>query len=505
MTEAADKPSSIELEKTILRTILDAEGEAGGRLLAVLADRCQPPLHGWFAHRDCRLISLALDAAVRGEIQGDALAVSSLLGAIPFSDGVDAITGKRSWRKSPGINRSASVLAALGGGSWDDWPAISGSVAGFARNVELLRDMAERRRAIAVLRDTARKLQLADPRRSCADEIAVLAGNLASFAAGGREDTDSGSALAKAVAEGDDQRIRRERGEITIASWGLPMLDIECPLRPGGLYVLAGGPGDGKTSLALTAAAATAGTAHAGSVLFSTLEMRPGDLASILAGRTLGIGASVIRDGRLDPEAREHVDGLAATWRATGSLMLRDGSNGTTADSLCAWARARRTAAGGRLALVVIDYLQLLGSTDPRATEYQRLADATRRLKQLAIDLDAPVLLLSQLSRDGTKAARDRSGRTLGKPEPRLADLRGSGTIEQDADAVVALHRSNNEAEDIRPMRALLLKNRRGREGAIELMFDGPRQEFSEVPPRPIRSWANEPAPGEDAFAEGNQ
>jgi replicative DNA helicase len=276
-------------------------------------------------------------------------------------------------------------------------------------------------------------------------------------------------------------------------------LDDEVQLRAGGLYVLAAGPGCGKTSLALHAASATAAESKSGQVLFASMEMTPADIAGILAGRALGIGADHIRNGTLDGGTRDQVVEMAKKWKQ-GGVIFRDGSSGATADGLCAWARAKRNAAGGKLALVVIDYLQLLDSPDPRATEYQRLSYATRRLKQAALEIDAPILLLSQLSRDGTKQTRDREGKTKASPEPRLADLRGSGSIEQDADAVVALYRTGEEEGEARPMRALILKNRRGRQGAIDLLFYGKTQTFTDTYARTDERMASPPSESEDAF-----
>ncbi len=503
MTDA-DKPSSIELERTILRTIMDAEGEASGQLLAILADRCPPPLHRWFAFRDNRIIALALDAAVRGEVPSGSLAIAGLLSAITYSDAIDTLAGKGHWRKR-NTKHEDSALAAIGGhAGWDEWPGINSSNSSFRGNVELLRDMAERRRAIDVCRQYAKKMMKADPRATCSAEVAAMVGELAQFTSGGQSDVDSGSALTKAIEDGQEYRAACERGQITKATWGLRSLDESVPLRSGGMYVLAAPPGVGKTSLALMAASQTAGKSHAGSVLLVSMEMSSTDLAAIMASRRLRVGASEIRDGAMDDLTRMDAQELAAAWRAAGSLLLRDGSGGAvlTAAGIGAWCRARKVAAGGRLSLVVIDYLGLIDATDPRQTEYQRLSEATRSLKRLAIDLGCPVILLSQLNRQGTAPARGKDGRAQPQPEPRLSDLRGSGSIEQDADAVIALHRTTTEIAPVIPVRALILKNRRGRVGGIELTFTGSRQEFTEIPPPSPTSdrMATVPHESEDAF-----
>lgn len=502
MTDA-DKPSSQELERTILRTIMDADGEESGQLLAILADRCAPPLHRWFAFRDNRIIALALDAAVRGEVPSESLAIAGLLSAISYSDAIDTLAGKGHWRKRE-TQHEDSALAAIGGhAGWDEWPGVTASNHSFRSNVELLRDMAERRRAIDVCRQYAKKMMKADPRSSCASEVAAMVGSLAQFTSGGREDLTSGAALSKAIEDGQEYRARVDRGEIAKASWGIAGLDREVPLRAGGLYVLTAPPGVGKTSLALQAASKTAGTAHCGSVLLVSMEMTAADLAAIMASRTLGVGTSAIRDGTMDNLTLMDARELAAAWHASGSLLLRDGSGGAvlTAAGIGAWCRARRVAAGGRLAMVVIDYLGLIDASDARQNEYQRLSEATRSLKRLAVDLGVPVVLLSQLNRQGTTPGRDDDGKAKAQPEPRLSDLRGSGSIEQDADAVIALHRTTTEIASVMPVRALILKNRRGRVGGIELTFTGATQEFTEIAPTPAQSRPpTQPKESEDLF-----
>lgn len=479
-------PASVDVERTIIRTVLSAEGEDAGRLLAVLADRCAPPLHRWFTDRDCQLIALALDVAVRGETGADLMSVYGTLSGIGLDDGAATISGRGPCRHRPSLDLDDSVAKALGGlGMIAGWDNIYPSPSGQAANVAILRDLAERRQVIEALRVAAQDLaKRTDPSRTCAHAVAGLVDRLAPFAAGGgREDRTVGDALGQALADGDALRQRRDRGEIAAATWGLPSLDRAVPLRPGSMYVLTAPPGCGKTSLALMAAAATAGIAHAGAVLMVSLEMTGGDLATILAGRHLGIGAGTIRDGLLDAESAADVEALAATWRAAGSLLIRDASTGSacTAAAVASWARMRQVAAGGRLALVVVDYLGLLESTDPRQTEYARLSDATRTIKRMAMALDVPVLLLAQLNRQGTTSLRDRGGRATVAPEPRLADLRGSGSIEQDADAVVALHRPSMDPGSRVPIRALILKHRRGALGTVDLWFAGARQEFSEA------------------------
>ena len=162
----------------------------------------------------------------------------------------------------------------------------------------------------------------------------------------------------------------------------------------------------------------------------------------------------------------------------------------------------RRIAAGGRLDLIIIDYLQLLASSDPRANEYQRITAATAAIKAMAISQEVPVLLLAQLNREGTRPGRT-EGKVDAQPEPRLADLRGSSSIENDSDAVVALWRRDTVESDNRPTTACVLKNRQGKIRQIDLMFNGPRQEFTSISPEKSRI-ATQPSSTEDLYKESN-
>ncbi len=134
---------------------------------------------------------------------------------------------------------------------------------------------------------------------------------------------------------------------------------------------------------------------------------------------------------------------------------------------------ARRLKSEHGLGLIVVDYLQLMVPTNSRAADslVQQVTEISRSLKTLARELDVPVLALSQLSR----AVETRRGR------PRLSDLRDSGSIEQDADVVMFIHRDDkmNENSD-RPNIAEILieKHRNGPTGKIELYFDDKRTTF---------------------------
>ncbi|MBM2818221.1 MAG: Replicative helicase, partial [Parcubacteria group bacterium] len=136
----------------------------------------------------------------------------------------------------------------------------------------------------------------------------------------------------------------------------------------------------------------------------------------------------------------------------------------------------RRLKSEKKLGLVVVDYLQLMVPTNSRNSDntVQQVTEISRSLKHLAREFDIPVLALSQLSR----AVEQRGGR------PRLSDLRDSGSIEQDADVVMFIHREDKYKEDSdRPNIAEILieKHRNGPTGKIELYFDQNKSTFLSV------------------------
>jgi replicative DNA helicase len=140
---------------------------------------------------------------------------------------------------------------------------------------------------------------------------------------------------------------------------------------------------------------------------------------------------------------------------------------------------------------VIVDYLQLLTSDDTRATEYSRLTEISRTLKTIALRRECCVMALSQLSREGRKQSR-KDGKAGGVGEPTKADLRGSGSIEQDADQIALLWCTDAEPDEEGPLPETrkvslkLAKNRRGPRGEVDLTFHGPTRTFAAFERAPI-------------------
>ena len=230
--------------------------------------------------------------------------------------------------------------------------------------------------------------------------------------------------------------------------------------RPGAMYVLASRPGIGKSALALHFAGKLASADHA--VAYVSLEMSASDCAARLLTAASGVQRPYKR-GFLNTEAKRKLRESAEALRHL-PVTFMDAHEATLGAIRSRLARLAR-----RPALLVIDYLQLLSCPghEVRAVEVGAIS---RSLKQLALQQDLPVLALSQLNRGMEQQNR----------EPRLSDLRESGSIEQDADAVMLMHRlkvsDDGKTEDVQ---VALRKNRNGPHAKVTLEFRKPFGRFA--------------------------
>jgi len=251
---------------------------------------------------------------------------------------------------------------------------------------------------------------------------------------------------------------------------GYPEWDRLGPgLLRGGLYVVAGRPGMGKTSLALDITRHVAVELHKPVGVFS-LEMRADELGLKLLSAESDISARIARAGQLS--SRHWQTLYAAVRRIAGARLFLDDTTGLVLRDLEAralWLKAQHP----DLALLVVDYLQLV--TAGVKVEQRRLEVAliTRRLKELAGQLAVPVLVLSQLNREVTRRS---------DPRPQLADLAESGAIEQDADQVAFIHRPEVYDPDEHSFRGLaeiiVAKHRQGQTGTVQLTWSGTTTSF---------------------------
>ena len=268
-------------------------------------------------------------------------------------------------------------------------------------------------------------------------------------------------------------RLHKSKDNLRGLPTGFPELDNKLSgLQKSDLIILAARPSMGKTALALDIARQTA-VNHQNTVGVFSLEMSSQQLVDRMLASEARVDAWKLRTGRLSVETEfEQIrDSLDRLSKAPIFIDDQPGSNILKMRSV-----ARRLKSEKKLSLIIVDYLQLMIPTNARANDnmVQQVTEISRSLKTLARELDIPVLALSQLSR----AVEQRGGK------PRLSDLRDSGSIEQDADVVMFIHREDKYKEDSeKPNIAEILieKHRNGPTGKVELYFDDKKATFLSV------------------------
>ncbi|MEN9561716.1 MAG: hypothetical protein RIQ56_989, partial [Candidatus Parcubacteria bacterium] len=245
---------------------------------------------------------------------------------------------------------------------------------------------------------------------------------------------------------------------------GFPELDtLLSGLHPSDLVILAARPSFGKTSLALDIAR-NAAVRHGASVGIFSLEMSAEQLTDRMLAAESYVNSWKLRTGQVrDAEDFAKIrDALETLSKA--SIYIDDKPENNI---LAMRAVARRLKRERGISLIIVDYLQLMAPTQTKASDsmVQKITEISLSLKSLARVLEVPVLALSQLSLEVEK----RGGK------PRLSDLRDSGSIEQDSDVVMFIHRDDKRNPDSdRPNVAEILieKHRNGPTGKVELYFD---------------------------------
>ena len=233
-------------------------------------------------------------------------------------------------------------------------------------------------------------------------------------------------------------------------------------LNKSELILIAARPGMGKTSIALNIALHAAVNEGKSIAMFS-LEMSREQLASRLLSKAALIPSQNLMTGQLTPQQWRDITDAAQTLSAT-DILIDDNPSLTVSEMN---AQCRRIP---KLDLVIIDYLQLMqsagsGHTWANESRTQAVSDISRMMKIMAKELNVPVICLSQLSRANESRTDKR---------PMLSDLRESGAIEQDADVVIGLYRDgyyNKECENPNLAEAIVLKNRKGSTGTVELTW----------------------------------
>ena len=261
-------------------------------------------------------------------------------------------------------------------------------------------------------------------------------------------------------------KMMMEKGELTGVTSGFKDLDaLTYGFQSQEMIVLAARPSMGKTSLALNFAEAAAmpKRGEGAATLIFSLEMSASQLALRMLCSRSRVNMKLLREGLLPKNGNEQQRLLEAADEFSKSKLFIDDSSHLSIMELRA--KSRRVHARSKLGFIIVDYMQLLSPTDPKVPREQQVAEASRGLKSLAKELDVPVLVLSQLNRASEKENRS----------PKLADLRESGSIEQDADVVLMLARPKDADEKFQvaadSAELIVAKQRNGPVGDLKLTF----------------------------------
>ena len=243
--------------------------------------------------------------------------------------------------------------------------------------------------------------------------------------------------------------------------------------KPGELIILAARPSMGKTAFALNVLNNVA-LKQQKTVVFISLEMSSESIVDRILSEVAGVPMY-----KLNGSEQMNEEDFSKIWEANSTLWVAkifiDDRGALTVPELKSKLRKLKIEKGW-LDIVIIDYLQLMHGTSYAGNRVQEISDISRSLKELARELEVPIMALSQLSR----AVEQRVDK-----KPQLSDLRESGEIEQDADAVLMLHREDYYDPDTDKKGATdvcIRKNRNGAVGEVELHFQKEIMRFTEKP-----------------------
>jgi len=340
-----------------------------------------------------------------------------------------------------------------------------------ASNVKYYAELVHKKSALRNLIDSAEKIfdlgyredQLVE---DVLDQAQKIIFSLSSYT--NKKVTNLKDALGEAWERFD--RLSKSDGAMRGVRTGFHDLDNKLAgLQKSDLIILAARPSMGKTSLALDIARHAACREKVPTCIFS-LEMSSQQLTDRLLAAESYVDSWKLRNGAIkaDEEFARLRDALDSLAQAP--IFIDDEPSNNI---MRMKAEARKLKVEHGLGLIVVDYLQLMVPRRESDSLVQQITEVSRSLKGLARELDVPVLALSQLNR----SVEQRGGK------PRLSDLRDSGSIEQDADVVMFIHREKDETTNEKQSTAEILieKHRNGPTGKVDLVFDGKHTSFSNM------------------------
>jgi len=266
------------------------------------------------------------------------------------------------------------------------------------------------------------------------------------------------------------EAIASRGGRLAGVPTGFAELDeLTNGLHPGQMIIIAARPAIGKSTLALDFARSAA-IKHGQTTAIFSLEMSASEIMTRLLSAEAGLKLHHLRTGKLSDDDWDRLSKVTGRIEAA-PLFIDDSPNLTMMEIR---AKARRMKQRYDLKLVIIDYLQLMSSGKKVENRQVEVSEFSRQIKLLAKELEIPVIAISQLNR-GSEQRTDK--------KPLLSDLRESGSLEQDADMVILLHREDAYNKDERPGEAdfIIAKHRNGETRTITAAFQGHLSRFVDM------------------------
>ena len=438
-------PQSIEAEQSVLGGLL-LDNSAWDRISDVLTEQD-------FYRSDHRFVYRAIAELVENNHPADALTVAETL-------------------------ERGGKLAEVGGQAYIGSLAMNTpSAANIRRYAEIVRERAVMRSLAAIGTEIADSAYTPMGRNAAMliDEAEARVFQIAEAGAKGRQGFVRIDPLLKETIERIDTLYSRENKSdiIGLASGFVDLDRMTSGLQAGELAIIAARPSMGKTAMAMNIVEHVALVEKKAAAVFS-MEMSGAQLALRMIGSVGRVDQHELRTGTFKEDDWSHL--IEAVGKLNDAHIYIDDTAGLNALELRSRARRlhRQCADAGGLALIVVDYLQLMsaargGREENRATE---IAEISRSLKGLAKELKIPVVALSQLNRS-VESRQDK--------RPMMSDLRESGAIEQDADLIVFIYRDevyNPDSPSKGTAEIIVAKQRNGPTGKVNLTFVGRHTRF---------------------------
>jgi replicative DNA helicase len=364
--------------------------------------------------------------------------------------------------------RRSKKLARVGGEkAIEEFAAKTGETTHIMAHAAIVADKARLRRLLAAGRGIA--TEASSPEADAARVLANAESNI--FEIGKERQRSSMIEMAQAVPKMLEALTKARTSILVGQSTGLAGLDrLTGGFQGGQLIILAARPAMGKSALGVQIARHIAETSG-GYVPLLSYEMGASEITTRMLSTALGYDLLKLRNGDI-PAGMERDTAIAAQKMAELPMLIDDNPPETIGGVRSAM---RRLARRGPVSAIVIDYLQLMSGESRIANENrtQEVSEISRGLKRLATELNVPVIALSQLNRQLEQRPNKRPG---------LSDLRESGSLEQDANAVLFLYRDAvyNPSSDPAAAELIIAKQRNGPLGVVRLRFDGACAKFTE-------------------------